>query len=415
VNTLIFVLATFAIALALGLVAMEDPGYVLIARAPYEIEVSLALFVLLLVLAFSALYLGVRFLMRAANARDDLARWNARRHREQAGRDILHGYARLIEGDFEEAERELTIRVAHSDTPLLNHLGAAYAAQQKGDFARRDAYLDAATTSGKRFRDAISLTRARLQYQAGQITEARATLEAMPAALRRRTVVQRMEAEVLRRLEDFSALEKRLPYYRRHGAFAAEELTQLEQDAHGRLLRHEAPMPTNPNELTRAWSSLPESRRHDTANLIAYLEKLKATGQLKQAADLIRNELHHHWNPALVPVFIELKEDRAEQIRQLLVWLERHPDDAQVLYGLAHLKNQAGDDESAQDFYARAIRNGAGEKAYLELGELLERAGETTEALRCYRRGLEVREVRSTRATQTPARFQSSTANSKES
>ncbi|KAA3626261.1 MAG: hypothetical protein DWQ08_08395 [Proteobacteria bacterium] len=413
VNTLIFVLVTFAVALALALVAMHDPGYVVIARAPWEIEVSLALFGVLLVLLFGALYLGVRFVSRAFSAKRDIATWNERRNRERAGHDILSGYARLIEGDFDEAERELTLRLAHSSTPLLNHLGAAYAAQQKGDYARRDAYLDAAAANGRRFRDAISLTRARLQYQAGQVADARRTIDAMPASLRRRNVVQRMEAEVLCALEDFESLERRLPKYRKSHAFNSDELADLERRTFGRVFQLEAPAPENPGVLTRAWSALPETHRHDTRMVSAYVGKLAAAGQHKRAADHIRTELHHHWNSDLVPLFATLDEERDEQVRQLLVWLERHPEDPQLLQTLAGLKNREGDSDEAQELYARAIRNGAGQKAYLELGELLERAGETSEALRCYRRGLEVREARA-EGVDSP-RIQSSTADSKES
>lgn len=411
-NTLIFILVTLAIALALGLVAMDDPGYVLIARAPFEIEVSLALFGLLLVLIFAGLYLGVRFLFRLFSAKRELATWNDRRHRERAGKEVLSGYARLIEGDFAQAERELMLHVDNSDTPLLNHLGAAYAAQQQGDHARRDAYLDAATADGRRFRDAIALTRVRLQYQAGQFAEARRTIEAMPSSLRRRATVQRMEAEVLRSLEDFEALERRLPVFRRSKAFSEEELAELETRTFGRVFRLQGPT-AEPAELRRAWSSLPEDRRHATAMVSAYVDRLAAAGEHKKAADHIRNELHHYWNPELVPLFVSLDEEPHERIRQLKVWLERHPEDSRVLYHLARLLRQDGDLDAAQDLYARAIRSGAGEGAYLELGELLERAGETTEALRCYRRGLEVRQARVSGSIATPG--QSSTANSKES
>ena len=46
---IVLLLATLAAALTLGLLAQEDPGYVLISRSPYEIEVSLALLVAALI------------------------------------------------------------------------------------------------------------------------------------------------------------------------------------------------------------------------------------------------------------------------------------------------------------------------------------------------------------------------------
>ncbi|GJL82554.1 MAG: heme biosynthesis protein HemY [marine bacterium B5-7] len=411
-NTLIFILVTLAVALGLGLVAMQDPGYVLISRSPYEIEISLALFLLLTVLLFAGLYLLVRMLLRTFSAKRDLHRWRVRRQRDRAGRDMLKGYTRLIEGDFAEAERELTLHVENSDTPLLNHLGAAYAAQQQGDYVRRDRYLDQAAASGRGYRDAIALTRARLEYQAGQLGDARATIDSMPSSLKKRRVVERMEAEVLRSQNDFDTLQKRLPLYRRHNSFEKSELADLERQTFAGLISHDSPPARDSKQLGRVWSSLPKSQRADSSMVLAYAGKLAEVGNAKQAADQILVTLHHHWDSELVPRYAALSIDRSERIRQLKVWLEQHPDDARLLYCLAHLENEVGEREVAQKHYAEAIRHGAPQEAYLELGALLERAGESAEAMRCYRRGLEVRAGRTGNVKRA---VQSSTANSKES
>ncbi len=393
-NTLIFMLATLALALGLGLVAMDDPGYVIISRHPVEIEVSLALFLLIIVVIFSVLYWLLRMLFRTFNARRDLKRWNQRRNRERAGRDILQGYARLIEGDWGEAERELTLRLEHSDTPLLNYLGAAYAAQQKADYSRRDEYLDAAHQADRRHRDAVMLTRARLQYQSGQVEEARSTLESMPSSLRKRPMVERMEAEILRSLGDWKRLEQRLPQLKRHKSLSEEELADLEHQTFGRVFSDETPSPENANELVRAWSSLPRGQRRDVDMVSAYVRKLLATGQVKQAEDQIKTALQRDWNQGLVALYAQINtENIEERLHQCLTWLEKHPNDPMLLVALGRLKAQAGKDDEAQEYYARAIKSGAPDSAYLELGALLERSGETEEALRCYRRGLEVRKV----------------------
>ena len=59
---IVYVLITLAAAAALGLLALEDPGYVLISRAPYEIEVSLVLAVVLAGIVLFAVYLVLRLL-----------------------------------------------------------------------------------------------------------------------------------------------------------------------------------------------------------------------------------------------------------------------------------------------------------------------------------------------------------------
>jgi HemY protein len=403
VNTIIFVLTTLALALVLGLLAMEDPGYVLLSREPWEIEISLALFVLLLLLLFAALYLLVRMVMRAASAHSDLFEWRQRRERDRAGRDIMQGYARLIEGDWAEAERELTRRLEHSRLPLLNHLGAAYAAQQNGDLERRDAHLDAAAGS-RRYRASVQLTRARLQYLAGQHRQALDTLASLPAPMRRRKVAERMEAEILGALGDRRQLAERLPVWRRHGSFSASELVELESQAYGGRYLADAAT-EGETGLDRAWSSLPAAQRKDPEIIAGYARRLAAAGSGQAAADHLRKVLHHDWHSELVALFAELDiGNPAEQLRQCEVWRERHPEDPVLLLVLARLTRDHGDPARAQTLFADAIRRGAPAEAYLELGRLLERSGDGEEALICYRRGLEAAGSRGSAASSAAPR-----------
>ena len=106
-TAIVLVLLALAAALTLGLLAQEDPGYVLISRWPYEVEVSLALFLAGLVLVLTVLYILIRILFRVFRAPRDLHHWQARRRHDQADRATLIGYARLIEGEWEEAELAL--------------------------------------------------------------------------------------------------------------------------------------------------------------------------------------------------------------------------------------------------------------------------------------------------------------------
>jgi HemY protein len=395
VNTVIFFLISFAVALTLGLIALEDPGYVLISRQPYEIEVSLALFGVAIVVLFVGLYILVRFILRSFKARRDLAVWQDKRSRVKAVREMQHGYAKLIEGDWAEAERELTQHLSHSDTPLLNLLGAAYAAQQKNDYERRDHYLDQARSSDRKHRDAVDLTRARLQYQAGQFDAVRITLKNMSAALKRRPLVERMEAELLRHDSDWSTLGKRLPLLRKHHAFADPEILELEHQTYSHAFDSATNVEGNSNEITRAWTALPKEQRKDPELTATYVRKLMGADQHKQAEDVIKTALNQHWSGELLKLYAELTNSTDEaRLRQCLVWHEKHPEDPDLLQLLGRLKLKLDELEHSQEYFAEAIRQGAGNSAYLELGALLERTGSHADALKCYRRGLEVQTTR---------------------
>ena len=86
------------------------------------------LLVLLVIVVF--IYFGVRLIIRVFYAPRDIGRWHGRRNALLARQATLDGYARLIEGDWEAAEKILTRRLSYSATPLLDCLGAAYAAQR---------------------------------------------------------------------------------------------------------------------------------------------------------------------------------------------------------------------------------------------------------------------------------------------
>ena len=83
-TAIVLVLTALAVALTLGLLAREDPGYVLISRWPYEIEVSLALFLAGLAVGLVAVYFLIRILFRIFRAPHDLHHWQVRRRHAQA-------------------------------------------------------------------------------------------------------------------------------------------------------------------------------------------------------------------------------------------------------------------------------------------------------------------------------------------
>ena len=130
---LFWLVAVLGFVIALALLSGGDPGYVLISRVPYEIEVSLALLLFGLLVTTTLIYFLIRLLVRFFRGPQDWRRWRRRRNQERATRSTLSGFARLIEGDWPMAERLLSHHLNDSSTLLLDCLGAAYAAEQRGD------------------------------------------------------------------------------------------------------------------------------------------------------------------------------------------------------------------------------------------------------------------------------------------
>ncbi|MYB35749.1 MAG: hypothetical protein F4X92_11680, partial [Gammaproteobacteria bacterium] len=64
----ILCLVVLIVSVGLGLLALEDPGYVVLFRDPYEIRMPLLVLVLVLVLAFIVLHLFLNLLMSIIRA-----------------------------------------------------------------------------------------------------------------------------------------------------------------------------------------------------------------------------------------------------------------------------------------------------------------------------------------------------------
>lgn len=94
-----WLLALFALAVALTLAAQVDQGYVIVVYPPWRMELSfmlaLALLAGLIVLAYAVLRLG----QTALRLPDDVRVWHARRRGGQADRALMDAMRAHLDGD----------------------------------------------------------------------------------------------------------------------------------------------------------------------------------------------------------------------------------------------------------------------------------------------------------------------------
>ena len=384
---MILLLTAFVIALTLGLLAQDDPGYVLISRWPYEIEISLALLLAISILGVVGIYFLVRSIVRIFRTPSDIrSRQLAREHR-RADDATLSGYARLIEGEWEEAEALLIAGLGKGSTPLLQYLGAAYAAQQRGDFENRDQYLLEARSQSPEHLTAIEITRARLLERAGQIDEARGVLEDLYEQGIRHGAVQIMLIDALRQQEDWPALEKLMQKNREIKKLPHAESVSLRQQIQmHRLTGHDDPQ--------TAWRRLDRRDRKNPVLQAAHVRALIDAGQSDIAEKFLRKCINRKWDGELVRLYGCVRSERIdEQLQRAEQWRLGRQDDPNLLMTLARLNIENSNRQKAKELVLKAIQMGGTKESYLELGLLLESLGESDKALQCYRRGLQIEET----------------------
>lgn len=380
-------LVTLGAAVGFVLLAVQDPGYVVVARAPHVVRMPLAFFVLAALAAFAVLYLLFNFIAAAARAPGRLREWRERRGRARAHAHTAHGYAGLIEGDWAEAERQLLSKMEYNQSPLLNYLGAAYSAQQQGNLRRRDRYLDEAQARHPKQKLAITLTRARLHCQAGEIAAARAALENLRLTAPKSAAAARLLADIYRAQQDWAALAALLPALERLRAFAPAELAMRRREAYSNYLALPGGLPgdAGPARAAQKFNSLPRAARKDPAVIAGHCAGLIKAGLHEGAEKALRKALNRAWHAELAALYGQVEWDAARQIKAAEGWEKQYGERAELTLALARLHRLARQLEKARELFMRAVADGAPARA--ELGALLEEMGDKDAALRCYRQG----------------------------
>jgi len=384
--------ALILIALAVALVSLlnKDNGYAIFGYGPWTVEGSLALFILLDIALFFALYFAIRAAASVWSIPERWKGWSKGRQRQRAHNSLTNGILDMAAGRWKSAEKKLTKYVDSSDKPILNYLSAARAAQEQGLFPQRDSYLRLAHESMPSEELAVSLTQAELQLSNDQMEQALATLVRLHEIAPKHDHVLKLSKELYLRMEDWSALLKMLPDMAKSDAISKQELEGVEVKVYLGLMQ-QADAGGDKDELNRIWKQAPKQLRKQADIVEIYARHLQVNGGDVEAEQLLEDALAKEWDERLVTIFglIEGK-DRARQLSRAESWLNQHQRSPGLLLALGHICLRSKLWGKARSYLEASIGATPSAEAYQELGLLLEQMGEKDLALDNYRAGLEL-------------------------
>lgn len=384
------VIAALLVAIIATLAALKDPGYVLIARAPWSAEMSLPVFIFLALAGSAAVYLLIYLVVRLVRIPHDVARWRSQRHVRQSRDALYQGLAKLAEGNWVEAEAHLLASMRGADMPLLSYLGAACADQGQGNLEKRDEYLAAAQRSSPQYHLAVGMTQANLQYLAHQSERALATLTELRQIAPKHKHVLKLLAQLFLELRDWTNLADLIPHLRQNGVLTPREIDALEMRAHRELLTLTLPAGSI-EPLQKAWNAVPKALRQHPAFVAIYARHLIQQNEMNAAESLLRPAIEREWDDTLVELYGLTHSDHPdEQLETAESWLAQYPENPKLLLALGRLAIKCRQDQKAIGYLEKAASVGGPIDVYRELGALLERMGEKDRALDCYRRGTEL-------------------------
>src|SRR3989440_10508026 len=105
-RALFWLLAVFAVAVALVILGRVGAGYVMFVYPPYRVELSLLFFVVASLAGFLLLYAAMRLLGHAVSLPTYVRAYRSRRRRERAHAALAAALQAYYEGRYARAEKE---------------------------------------------------------------------------------------------------------------------------------------------------------------------------------------------------------------------------------------------------------------------------------------------------------------------
>lgn len=381
----VFVFALLGILMAL--VFRHQQGYVLVSFAGWQLETSLLVVCIALVVALAILAVVWRLFAWLVFAPRNICKSVERRRRRKVARTFHHALGQWAEAHWTRAERELQKLLKMKGAPGLAYLFSARAAQNRSHLDARDRYLQQAAADDAISEVAVLATRAELQATAGQTKDAIDTLARLHQLEPRHPWGLALYGEQLMKGGEYDRLYKLLPEIKKHAVISTTHLDEMTLAAHSHRLASQDQL----EGLTASWRKVPKMLRNKPEMVYEYascLHRLKADDD---AANVIRGALKVQWSGPLVELFGQLDcSDRTQQLATVEDWINGYgkKHELMMVAGRMCLRNKLWG--RARSYFETSQSEQPTAGGMLELAQTYEQLNEFDQARDTYREGLKL-------------------------
>ncbi len=380
------VLAVAAVGIALAF--RQSDGYVVIVAAPWRVELSLNLLVVLVFAGYLAFHLLARLVETLVAIPGRVRAYRADRARNRSRLALNDALLAFFQGRFASAEKSASAAIENDETKGVAAIIAARSAHELGRFTEREQFLDQAKGAAPEVDQARLTTLADLLLSQGRHEEALGVLRDLSGRDARNLRLLRMRhaAETaLRKWDDVLVTATTLA---KLGGLSAAEAAASRRLAHlGNLNRkaHDAPA------LAAYWKQLPSELRVDATIAMTAARYHLALGGTQEAQAIVENALEHAWDAGLVALYADCAGPVAlPQIERAEKWLRSHARDPALLLALGKLCMRQGLWGKAQSYIEASLALEPTHEGHMTLAALLEKLGKPQEADRHFRRSAEL-------------------------
>ena len=382
----LFIFLLLLASVYVGTQLQHDPGYVLVAINHWTIETTLGVAIIGLFLSFVILHTFLRLVHAVFHFPTSWHHWSAKRRVQQAQAKTRQGLIEFSEGHWLQARNHLIKALPDTETPLLNYLTAARAAQEMGDNKLREDYLREAQQAMPEAKIAVELTQAQLQMADHQWEQALATLRHLQDLAPRHPYVLKLLMHLYEEVKDWPQLIALLPELKRNHVVSADIYQRLEQQAYLQsmidLIKH-----NQAQALTDFINALPKPLKNHPELMAEYTCYLLNQNDPTTAESILRRCLRKQYDEQLISIYGQIQANDT-QLTFAESLLKGQAHSAPLLLCLGRLSKNQQLWGKAKIYFEQSLEYGSTPDAYRELGELLEQLGDHAGACAAYRQGL---------------------------
>ena len=313
----------------------------------------------------------------------------AERRRRRARADTQRALLDLAAGNWKRSEELLTRSAGDAESPVVNYLVAARAADLQDAVARRDDWLAHAQEAGPEERAPALVTLAEMQMRRGQHEAALATLEQLDASgdlnsrgleLMARLSQKLGRGELLRNLGPRLRSAKELPESQVNELLAQAELEEI------RALGERG----DPAAVEAAWNALPRSARRLPQAIVLHARARMDGGAHADAERELRDLIEETGDAAALRLYGELVlPDPLVPLERAENWLRKRPGRSRAARDLcAALPARRSSSARRGAISRRASRDDRSAELSLLLADLHDQRGEHALAVQVLRDAL---------------------------
>ena len=383
---LFWVLALFALAVAVALGAGLNEGYVLLVYPPYRAEVSLNLFVLALIGLFLTLYFVMRALTVTFGLPQRVRQYRERRRREKAGQVFQDAVRLLFEGRFGQALKRADEAYEAGTARGLSALVAARAAQRMRESEKQQEWMARAKSDDPRNEAATLMLEAEMMNESRRFDEALTALTRLQDKQGRHIAALRLELRARQGVGDWDGVLKLARQLVKRDALPAEVVREIRTQAHlGNIARRAG----DQAQLTAYLRALPIEERGRRVVLAAAkaLVVLGADGEAQKLIEAVLDASgNDDWPSELLTIYGRLSGgELTARIAKAEAWLRSHPEDARLLDALGRMCLQQRLWGKAQSYLEASLAVEPTQQTHLELARLADQLERPEEANKHYR------------------------------